>query len=460
MNNILISDSYKSSHFKFYPPEVTGIFSYLESRGGLYKDIVFFGLQGFIKDYLLTPITHANVDEAVAFGKLHGVPFDEVGFRKIVDKHNGYFPVIIKAVKEGKVIPYRNALVTVESIDPELPWVASYIETMLLRALWYPCTIASKSYFMRQQIDAFYNKYASNGANADFALLDFSSRGCSSLETNKIGAAAFLTSFIGSDSIPGVHWANTRYNCEMSGFSVPATEHSVMTAYGKDNEFASFKRLIEISEPGSIISVVSDTWDVFNACKYWNKLVPEIYKKGLQLVVRPDSGDPKEVLPKMYAILEKGFETYVNDKGLKLFKNLKLLWGDGISEKTFMEVLNIPVAHGFSPETLMLGSGGGLLQNVTRDDCKWAFKASAVYKKGQWVPIKKDPITDPGKQSKAGKLELIFHKKKKEFGTVDWTLAKQLGQPMLETVYENGKLVRDQTISEIRNLIETNKVIS
>ena len=453
-SRVIDTDYYKTTQPRMYSPDITGIFSYAESRGGLYETTVLFGLQGFIKEKLLTPVTKEDVDYADMIISAMGVKFDRAAWDIVVNEYNGFIPVTIKAVKEGTKVPYKNAVVTVECTDVRCMSLVGYIETALLRAVWFPSTIASRVLRMRKNINVLYDQYADSSANADFAFLDFSARGVESQDASEIGSAAFLTSFLGTDTISGVAYAYDLYGGEVNGFSVAATEHSVMCSYGIKNEFNSFKRILEGTPDGSVVSVVSDTWDIYNACEYWCKLADIVEAKNLQLVVRPDSGKPSEVLPKMLTILENGFKTKINDKGLKVFERVKLLWGDGIDEGNYIDTLLIMPKVGFGVETLILGSGGGLMQMVNRDTMKWAFKASAVMKKGTWVGIQKSPVTDPGKRSKAGKLELIFHKKRKEIGTVDWSLADQLGTKLLEVVYHNGKLMREQTMAEIRELIK------
>lgn len=411
MNNSIImnSDSYKFSHFLYYPENTTEIFSYMESRGGVYPSTVFFGLQGFVEEYLMKPITQEDIDYAKDFAIKHGVPFNEKGWQIILDDYQGYLPVTIKSVDEGSVIPTGNVLATVVNNDPRLPWLTSFIETALLR-IWYPCTVATRIFNMKKKIK-YYFDYTSDVGNMDFALLDFSSRGCSSYESNKIGGSAYLTLFKGSDSIPAVEYINNYYKSDMSGFSLPATEHSCMTSYGKENEFESFKRIIEVTPENTTVSVVSDTWDIYNACEMWNSLAPLIEEKNITLVVRPDSGNVKEVLPKLITILNKAFKGKYNSKGYKVFDNLKILWGDGINEDTITEVFAIAMGLGISADSILTGSGGGLMQNkIDRDTSKYAFKASNAIINGISTPIGKDPITDAGKASKKGYLDLVYDK--------------------------------------------------
>jgi nicotinamide phosphoribosyltransferase len=441
-----------------YAPDVSGIFSYAESRGGEYSTAILFGLQGFIKEKLLTPVTKEDVDYADHIISAMGVKFDRTAWDIVVNEYNGFVPVTIKAVKEGMKVPYKNAVVTVECTDVRIWSLVGYIETALLRAVWFPSTIASRVYQMKVNIDALYARYADSSATSDFAFLDFSGRGVESQDASEVGSAAFLTSFLGTDTIAGVAYAYDNYGGVVIGGSVAATEHSVMCSWTQVREEESFGAILEGTPDGSILSIVCDTWDIYNACTYWNKLADRIKEKNVTLVVRPDSGDPMEVLPKMLEILSKGFPTHRNDKGLLVFDNLKILWGDGIDETNYLQIYGLMPKNGYGVEVLILGSGGGLMQKVNRDTMKWAFKASAVLKNDVWVPIRKDPITDQGKKSKAGKLELIWHKKRKEYGTVDWSLSKQLGTPMLEVVYQydgkRGEMPRFQTMTEIRELVK------
>lgn len=454
-NTVIDVDFYKTTQRKMYDPAVEGIFSYAESRGGIYNIMVMFGAQGWIKDTLLKPITKADVDIAdFIISGMGGFPFDREPWDIVVNEYNGFIPVTIKAIKEGQKVPVKNAVITIECIDRRIFSLVNYLETSFLRAVWFPSTIATRAFHIRKNLDDLFSKYADSSASTDFSFLDFSGRGVESYDASAIGTAAFLTSFQGTDTVAGVYYAYENYGNEICGNSVAATEHSVMTSYGKENEKLSFKRLVSIHKD-QVLSVVSDTWNIYQACEYWVSIADDVENQNIQLVVRPDSGDPFEVLPKMLEILSKGYKTHLNDKGLKVFDRLKILWGDGVDETNYLQIFKLFIDLGYGPENLIVGSGGGLMQRVNRDDMKWAFKASAVYKHGQWVPIKKDPITDPGKQSKAGKLELIFHKKKKFYDTVDWTIAHQLGELQLEVVYKNGKLMREQTMKEIRELIRS-----
>ena len=249
MQNLLLNtDSYKFSHYLFYPENTTEVYSYAESRGCKYDKTVFLGLRAFIQEYLMTPITIEDVNEARDFSKKHGVPFNYEGWKYIAEDLEGKLPLEIRAVPEGSVVPVKNVLATVRNTDPKCAWLTSYVETALLR-IWYPCTVATRIYYMKKNMMPYFKSTADN-LDMNFALLDFSSRGCSSLETSKIGGMAYLSMFLGSDNVPAVQYVNDLYDQDMSGFSVPATEHSIMTAYGQENEKASLERILNQAPEG------------------------------------------------------------------------------------------------------------------------------------------------------------------------------------------------------------------
>lgn len=284
-NPILNTDSYKASHYLQYPPEASAMFSYIESRGGRYGRTLFFGLQMLIKEYLCRPITPAMIDQAKAFFTAHGEPFNEAGWRYIVEQFGGYLPVRIRAVPEGSVVPTHNVLVTVECDDPRVFWLASYLETMLLR-VWYPITVATQSWHVRQTIRGALEQSSDDLTQLPFKLHDFGARGVSSAESAAIGGAAHLVSFMGSDTVLGVVAANHYYNETMAAFSVPAAEHSTITSWGRERETDAFRNMLaQFGKPGAIVSVVSDSYDLFAALDVWGtELKQAVLDSGGMLV--------------------------------------------------------------------------------------------------------------------------------------------------------------------------------
>ena len=456
-NIILNTDSYKVSMLKQYPVGTTGIYSYIESRGGRYDSTVFFGLQAFIKEYLLEPITQADIDVADEILTAHGEPFNREAWQYILDKHNGFLPVVIKAVPEGTVVPVKNVLATIENTDPECFWLTTWLETALLRAVWYPTTVATQSKTIKNIIKDYLEK-TGDPAGIDFKLHDFGARGVSSMESAGIGGAAHLVNFMGSDTITGVLFAREYYNAGIAGFSIPAAEHSTITSWGRDGEVDAYRNMLkQFGREGSILAVVSDSYDIFNAAsKLWGEeLKEEVIKSGATVVIRPDSGDPETVCRKLVQILHNKFGAVKNDKGFFVLNNVRLIQGDGVNENTIRSILGSFMAYGYSADNIAFGMGGALLQQLDRDTQKFAMKCSSAKINGVWVDVQKDPITDAGKKSKAGRVTL-WTNSGREFASgvsapTGWS-DKGIGgwSDALEVVYADGLLYRDTSFADVR----------
>lgn len=450
MNIILNTDSYKTSHFLQYPEGTTNVFSYIESRGGEYDQTLFFGLQAFIKEYLLKPICLRDIQEAEEVYQLHGVPFNKQGWVDILRKHKGYLPIKIRAVKEGTIVPTHNVLVTVENTDIEFPWLTSYIETALLRAVWYPTTVATISNNIRNVIK---NRLDSLD-DLDFKLHDFGARGVSSLESSALGGLAHLINFSGTDNVPALMYARKYYDEHMAGFSIPAAEHSTITSWGREHEADAYANMLkQFAKPGSVVAVVSDSYDLFNAVeKIWGEeLRQQVIDSGATVVIRPDSGNPVDIVAKTAVLLDKNFGNTINDRGLRVLNNVRIIQGDGINEQSIKDILARLKMLGYSADNVAFGMGGALLQHMNRDTLKFAMKASAVKVNGEWRDVFKDPVTDFGKRSKKGRLDLFYNVMTDTYSTAreDEDL---VNVRMLETVYENGQLIRNQSLAQIRQL--------
>lgn len=446
-NIILNTDSYKASMFKQYPAGTTGVYSYIESRGGRYDETVFFGLQAFIKEYLLEPITQKDIDIAEAVWGAHGEPFNKEGWEYILDVHKGYLPVVIKAVPEGTVVPVKNVLATIENTDPNCFWLTTWLETALLRAIWYPTTVATQSKSIKNVIKEYLEK-TGDPSLIDFKLHDFGARGVSSLESAGIGAAAHLVNFMGSDTMSGILFAREYYGADMAGFSIPAAEHSTITSWGREGEVNAYKNMLDMfAKPGAILAVVSDSYDVFNAAEnlWGEQLKAQIVESGATLVIRPDSGDPVSVNAKLIRILADKFGYTTNAKGYKVLNNVRLIQGDGVDELSIRSILGNFLVHGWSADNIAFGMGGALLQRIDRDTQKFAMKCSSAQIDGKWVPVQKDPVTDSGKKSKAGRVTLYQNREGKFFsGVEDWE------QPALIEVFRDGKLMNEISFDEVR----------
>lgn len=454
-NILMDTDSYKASHWVQYPPGTTAMYSYLESRGGAFKETVFFGLQYIIKQYLKTRITPEMVEEAKGFWEAHGEPFNYDGWMYIAKDLGGKIPLRIKAVPEGTIVPVHNILMSTESTDPEVPWVCSWFETMLMR-VWYPTTVASLSHECRKVIMKALEKTSdAPEAEQPFKHHDFGSRGVSSLESAMIGGAAHLVISKGTDTGAALWMIRNFYSTNpgyMPGFSIPAAEHSTITSWGREGEADAYRNMLrKYGGTGKLLAVVSDSWDIFNAAgNIWGDLLlEEIIALQCVLIVRPDSGPPVETVIKLLKILESKFGTTVNAKGYKVLNHgIRMLQGDGIDLKMIESICDAMIAEGFSITNIAFGMGGGLLQKVDRDTQKFAYKCSEVTVNGDRRDVFKDPVTDPGKKSKKGRLALVQN----AYGEYHTIRQEYLGDlvDLLEVVYENGEIKKEYDFETIR----------
>jgi nicotinamide phosphoribosyltransferase len=471
INPIIATDSYKVSHYKQYPPGTKRVFSYFESRGFSPRmrdihdlavgrdqplEVVFFAaLQHYLKAYL-QPINMDDIFEAREMFKAHFGTldfFNEAGWERILLHHGGWLPIRIRAVPEGLRVPVHNVLLTAENIDPELPWLTNYLETRLCH-IWYPVTVATLSYYCRKIIERHLHK-SGDPAEADFKLHDFGYRGVSSEDAAAIGGLAHLVSFKGSDTMAALHLARQRYYCNMAGFSIPAAEHSTITSWGRENEAKAYENMLD-QYPEGLVAVVSDSYNIYHACEFiWGGLLRDkVLKRKGTLVIRPDSGDPLTVLPTVLSILgnqDNGFGFTVNEKGYKvLHPNVRVIQGDGCTPQMIDAILTTIEKEGWSASNLAFGMGGGLLQQVNRDDLKCAFKCSAVeMEDGREVQVWKDPITDPGKRSKSGRLTL--YAENGQYITAPKGGHEQGRNEVLKTVYEDGYMLITEKFDVIRD---------
>ncbi|MCD0165716.1 nicotinate phosphoribosyltransferase [Deinococcus sp. 12RED42] len=451
-NLILDTDSYKSSHFLQYPAGTTRLFSYLESRGGRYPQTRFFGLQYILDRYLTRRITAEMVEEARTLIEAHGEPFPYDGWMRIVNVHGGRLPLHIRAVPEGTLVPIHNVLMTCTNTDPELPWLPGWFETMLMR-VWYPTTVATQSYFIREIIRGALEKTSDRAAEElPFKLHDFGSRGVSSRESAGIGGLAHLINFQGSDTLEALRVGRNHYDSDLAGFSIPAAEHSTITSWGKEHEVDAYRNMItRFSRPGSVYAVVSDSYDLKNAINHlWgDTLRQQVIESGGTLVVRPDSGEPPAMVRLAVNALAAKYGTSTNSKGYKVLNHVRVIQGDGIDEHTIRQILDNLDVDGYSAENVSFGMGGALLQKVDRDTQRFAYKASAGLIDGEYRGIYKDPVTDPGKRSKDGVLDLVQEGGRmvtRAYRTFDTDFPGSL----LRTVYRDGELLVRDTLEAVR----------
>jgi nicotinamide phosphoribosyltransferase len=456
-NPILNTDSYKVSHWVQYPPGMDAMFSYIESRGGVYGRTVFFGLQAILKEYLSRRVTHADIEEAGELLTAHGEPFNEQGWRYIVDKHGGRFPISIRAVAEGSVVPTLNALATVESTDPRCFWIASYLETLLLR-VWYPTTVATISWHIKKLIRRYLEETSDDPlGQLPFKLHDFGARGVSSHESAGLGGLAHLVNFKGTDTVAALVAARKYYSEPMAAFSIPAAEHSTITAWGREGEEAAYRNMVrQYGKPGALFACVSDSYDVYAAIEHlWGtRLKQEVIDSGATLVIRPDSGNPPDVVEKCAVLLDRAYGSTLNGKGFKVLRHVRLIQGDGVNPASIKEILERLKQAGFAADNIAFGMGGALLQQLNRDTQKFAMKCSAARIDGKWVDVYKDPVTDPGKVSKKGRLDLIRDGTTREYLTYPVGATAAVQPSELVEVFRNGELLKEWTLSEVRSRSE------
>ena len=464
MNNsiLLNTDSYKASMFSQYPEGTEYVYSYIESRGGKYDRTEFLGVQAIAKE-LSVPITQSDIDLAEKIWAAHGEPFNRAGWQYILDAHGGYLPVRIRAAREGLIIPTKNVLCTIENTDPKCYWLTTWIETALLRAIWYPTTVGTTSWHIKQEILAYLEK-SGDPTSIGFKLHDFGARGVSSLESAAVGGAAHLVNFMGTDTMSGILHVMDVYGGDVCGFSIPAAEHSTITSWGRENEVAAYRNMLkQFAKPGAIVAVVSDSYDIYAACEKWGtELKDDVVNSGATVVIRPDSGDPVVVLPKMLSILAKHFGFSVNEKGYKVLNNVRIIWGDGINSVSLSSILRCVVdVCGYSADNLAFGMGGGLLQQCDRDTLKFAMKCSAVGVRVEidglegleWRDVFKDPATDPGKTSKKGRVQLWTSGGEYQTSVnrpANWSDKGFDWKDAMVTYFENGKVTFTQTFDEVR----------
>uniref|UniRef100_A0AAY5KK75 Nicotinamide phosphoribosyltransferase n=1 Tax=Esox lucius TaxID=8010 RepID=A0AAY5KK75_ESOLU len=452
------------THYKQYPPNTTKVYSYFECREKKtesskswkvkYDTTVFYGLQYILHKYLKGKVvTLAKIQEAKEVYREHFQDdvFNEKGWKYILEKYDGHLPIEIKAVPEGSVIPRGNVLFTVESTDPECYWLTNWVETILVQ-VWYPITVATNSREQKKILARYLLETSGNLDKLEYKLHDFGYRGVSSQETAGIGASAHLVNFKGTDTVAGIGVIKKYYGTKdpVPGYSVPAAEHSTITAWGKDHERDAFEHIVR-QFPKVPVSIVSDSYDIFNACeKIWGedlRSLIELRSADAPLIIRPDSGDPLDTVLKVLEILGKKFTTTENCKGYKVLPPyLRVIQGDGVDINTLQN------KHRWSVENVSFGSGGALLQKLTRDLLSCCFKCSFVVTNGLGLNVFKDPVADPNKRSKKGRLSL-HRTSTGDFQTLEEGKGdlEKYGPDLLRTVFRNGLITKTYTFDEVRD---------
>lgn len=463
-NPTIATDAYKITHWLQRPKGMTRFYNYGEPRkGGQHDAIIFFGLQYIIKEYFMSIVTNKDITRGMArckrtFGTDAYYP-KEI-WEKVRDL--GYFPIRIKAVKEGTLVPTSNVCFTMEATEEWFSPMVSHFEDWLMWN-WYSCGVATRAFGLRKAVIPAFETSCDNPFY-DFVVNDFGYRGGTFHEGASVGGMAHLISFDGTDNLSAAEGVFDYYGGIEIGSSVWATEHSVATVWGPgEGEYEYVKAQInnsrEKGEESLPLSIVIDSYDADNFMK--NVISREDVKQLIldrpgRVVFRPDSGDPLTNVCKYTEMLGNVFGYHLNKKGYKVLNhNVGLIQGDGMTEKSIPELYNEYIKTGWSAENVVTGSGGGLLEEgLTRDTDRWAVKVSYVEIDGKSIDIRKTPKTDMTKASKAGILKL--HKSAGKFSTIE-SSKEQFGvdngyTDELELVFENGKLMREQTFEEIRQI--------
>lgn len=483
----LLCDFYKISHREQYPPKTEKIYSTWtprESRIEGIDEVVAFGFQGFIQDYLIDyfDTNFFERDAEDVFDEYRRVIRSTLGIDSPDASHIqalhtlGYLPLRIRAVKEGTRVPIKVPMLTIENTHPDFFWVTNYIETLLSCSLWQASTNATIAYQYRKKLREWAELTGGDPEFVQFQGHDFSMRGLTSLESAKHSGAAHLTSFVGTDNIPGILYLEDRYGAdiekELVGTSIPATEHSVMCAFGKDNETAAYKHLLTKVYPTGMVSIVSDTWSLWDVLNQtiW-QLKGTILGRNGKVVIRPDSGDPVKIIcgdPEsedinakqgVIEILWDIFGGTTNEKGYReLDPHIGVIYGDAITLERCNEICAQLAAKKFASTNMVFGIGSYTYQYNTRDTFGFALKSTYAKIDGKEVFLEKDPVTDDGVKKSAHGMVIVrkaatggmylgmgFNEKERDELKED---------DLLEDVFVDSKLVRFQTLAEIREALK------
>lgn len=490
LNPLTAIDFYKADHRRQYPDGTEYVYSNFTPRSGKLapvldtydEKVVFFGLQGFIKRFLMetwneeffakdkdtvVAAYRKRMDDALGEG---AVPTNH-----IEELHDlGYLPILIKALPEGSRVNMRVPMLTVINTKPEFFWLTNYLETALSAGLWKSCATATIAFEYRKLLK---DAALATGVDVESIAIqahDFSFRGMSGIADATISGAGHLTSFIGTDTVAAIDYLEHYYNADSAngpiGVSVPATEHSVMCMGTKDDEIETFRRLIEDLYPTGIVSIVADTWDFwqviteFTAALKGKILARKPNALGLgKVVFRPDSGDPVKIIcgdadapagsPAHKGAVQclwdvfGGTETATGHK--VLHERVGLIYGDSITLERAKRILDGLAAKGFASSNVVLGIGSYTYQYMTRDSFGFAMKATWGQVNGEGRPIFKDPITDSGLKKSAKGL-LRVEREGDDFVLYDEQTKEQEEQGAMTPVFRDGKLLLDDSLEAIR----------
>jgi nicotinamide phosphoribosyltransferase len=504
INPLTRTDFYKVGHINMYPSGTTVIYSNFTPRSSSLASVsrlfdgkvVFFGLQGVIKEFLIRNFNEGFFNQSkeyviAQYKRRLDLSLGEgvVNVDHIAKLHDlGYLPIKIKALPEGSRVNVKVPVFTITNTHPDFAWLTNYLESALSAELWKPITSATTAYEFRKLLCKAAEETGANKAFVDFQCHDFSFRGMSGTHDAAISGAGHLLSFLGTDTIPAIDYLEEFYGADQAknpiGFSVPATEHSVACANiaarlssqddSEQGRFESEKDFIKAflkQFPEGIVSYVSDTYD------YWRvitEILPsikdEIIERTLKaktiakFVIRPDSGDPVKIIcgelnghgstPSEKGTIQCLWEIFggtVNDNGYKVLSPcIGVIYGDSITLDRATEILDNLRNMGFSSENIVFGIGSYTYQHVTRDSFGFAMKATYAECDGKAFNLCKDPKTGNGAKKSAKGL-LRVEKIGDDFVLFDQQTKEEEEQGELSAVFLNGMLVKEETLSSIKN---------
>jgi nicotinamide phosphoribosyltransferase len=483
MNPLLLTDGYKVDHRRQYPIGTTLVYSNWtprKSRIENINEVVFFGLQYFLKKYIIEDFTNHFFNQPKEVVVKQYARFinnylgeNQVGTKHIEDLHDlGYIPMVFKALPEGESVPVRVPMFTMYNTKPEFFWLTNYFETLLSTSVWVPCTSATIAKQYRKILDKYAQETSSIPEFVDWQAHDFSMRGMGGVEASVSSGSGHLLSFTGTDTIPTLHFLETYYNAnsdnELIGGSVAATEHSVMCMGTNEGELETFKRLISEIYPKGIVSIVSDTWDLWKVLtEYLPALKDEVINRDGKVVIRPDSGDPVDIIcgnpdgktiEEKKGVIELLWDTFggtTNAKGYKeLIPKIGAIYGDSITIDRATQICERLKQKGFASTNVVLGIGSYTYQYNTRDTFGFAMKATYGEVNGEGREIYKDPITDDGTKKSAKGLIQIYKDQNGYYQLKDQCSWEEEKQGELKEVFRDGKLLIDDSLANIRKRVK------
>jgi nicotinamide phosphoribosyltransferase len=486
---VLLTDFYKISHREQYPPGTSSVYSTWTARESNVKGIdhvVVFGVQAFVRRYLVEyfqanffdrPLEDIVGEYVRLIRNALGVPRPSTGHLESLWAL-GYLPLEIRALPEGSLVPLRVPSVTIVNTRPEFFWLTNFIETLFSAESWLPSTSATMAFEFRKLFDRLAKETGGDAEAVLFQGHDFSFRGMSSVSSAAASGAGHLLSFYGTDTIPAILYLEEYYGAntdvELVGTSIPATEHSVMSAYGNDDtddEFRTYERLVTELYPSGLVSIVSDTWDLWRVLDdYLPRLRERILARDGKVVIRPDSGDPVDILAGTQqsdhtrgerGVVESLWDTFggtETSKGYRVLDpHIGVIYGDQISLSSAKHILERLKSKGFASTNVVFGIGSHTYQRTNRDTFGHAFKSTAVTVDGVEKAIFKDPVTDLSRMKRSQRGRVAVTALGADFSSVDGlTSGDRVLDDELRLVFQDGEVFHVENLSQIRARLLSN----